>query len=108
MKFKWLRRHFRSEVESDDASLLPVKTLQWGRKSQEIPGSAFRLVQNFSRDLFAMIVRVAEHNLRSFRALVIKLQVVLPREANAAVNLRAAIADFARGVGTVSLGDRYR
>jgi hypothetical protein len=42
-----------------------------GRRSQNL--SVFRLIHDLPSDLFAVVVGVAEHNLRRFGAFVIKL-----------------------------------
>ena len=49
---------------------------------------------------------VAEEGLVGPGALEVDVQVVFPGEADAAVDLHAAVAHLARGVGGVGLGDR--
>jgi len=63
------------------------------------------MFQNRFRDLFAMVRGVAEEKLADRDALEVKVEIVLPGEPDAAMDLHAAVADFAALVGAVSLCD---
>src|SRR5262249_13469273 len=59
-------------------------------------------------DLLAVVVDVAVHRLERLGTLEVDVQVVFPREADAAVHLDRLAAHLVRGVGHVRLGDRGR
>src|SRR5216684_3523690 len=56
------------------------------------------------RDLLPVIRGVAERELRRLRALEVQVQIVLPREADAAVELDAGARDLSIRVRRVGLG----
>src|SRR5262245_44364496 len=57
-------------------------------------------------DAFAMIRRITEREFRRLRPLEVEVQVVLPGEADAAVELDAPGGHAAEGVRTIGLGHR--
>src|SRR5438445_9362962 len=60
-----------------------------------------RLARDAPDDLLAVVVGVAVHRLERLGALEVDVQVVLPREADAAVHLDRLAAHLARGVAHV-------
>src|SRR2546428_11132526 len=75
-----------------------------GEASEGAVEAPSELQTNELRDPLAVIRRVAEGELRRLGALEIQVQVVLPREADAAVELDPGRRDLAVRVGGVRLG----
>ena len=71
------------------------------------PESLFgRAIQNRAGDFLAMVGGVAKEEFTEGDALEMKMEVVLPGEANAAMNLHAVVADLAPFVGAKGFGNR--
>src|SRR6185436_9937440 len=71
------------------------------------PGEAPHLLQAYQlRDALAVIAGVAKRELGRLGALEVEMQVVLPGEADAAVQLDAGARDLPEGVGSIGLGHR--
>src|SRR5437660_11706540 len=99
-----------------DAVLIPVRCNTWPGPDERVGagateggarGGAFdappRLQIDQLGDTLAVIARVPERELRRLGALEVQVQVVLPREADAAVQLDAGAGRAAIGVGDVGL-----
>src|SRR5207253_1595449 len=76
-----------------------------GRRGGRSPGG---LEVQCLGDELPMIGRVAESDFRGLGALEIKVHLVLPGEADAAMDLDAVAGGVAVGVGRVGLGDACR
>src|SRR2546426_8756215 len=61
--------------------------------------------RHVTHDQLAVVLGVAEERLQRLRALEVEVEVVLPGEADAAVDLDGVAADLARGIAHVGLAD---
>ena len=78
-----------------------------GRRCWRYQATLRQASKTISASRCPVMCRVAGQNLQDLGTLVVQLQVVLPGEADAAVDLHAAVGNFARGVGGVGLGDAH-
>src|SRR5262249_44008560 len=82
----------------------PRRTRRLSRSAGTIGRAGLKLQQ--PRHALAMERRVTERDLRALGALEVEVQVVLPREADAAVDLDAVAGDLPVGVGDEGLCHR--
>lgn len=63
-------------------------------------------LQNVFGDLLSLPGGIAEEKLANLDAFQEEMQVVLPRKADTAVDLHAAVRNLATGIGAIGLCDR--